>query len=80
MDKYKIKCYNPIDFEPYYVDTAISKELMDEIITFIENFKTTNLTLSPIIVNPSDMSIMIGVIEKENNRFTKRYQITIASV
>ena len=80
MEMYKIKFYNPErDFEPYDVDTAVSKELMDEIKRLLLDFKTPNLELTPIMVDPTDMSLRIGVIEKENNILTKRYEITIAS-
>ena len=76
MKKYKIESYNPITFERSDVETSLPETLVTEIEKVLGNIE--GLTPTPILINPADLSISIGIIEDKER--TLKYRVSITSV
>jgi hypothetical protein len=75
MKKYKIDSYNPTTFEKSNIETLLPEALVTEIEKVLGNIE--GLTPTPILINPTDLSISIGIIEDKER--TLKYRVSITS-
>ena len=75
MKKYKIDSYSPTTFEKSSIKTSLPEALVTEIEKALGNIE--GLTPTPILINPIDLSISIGIIE--NKERTLKYRVLITS-
>ena len=75
MKKYKIDSYNPTTFEKSNIETSLPEALVNEIEKVLGNIE--GLTPTPILINPTDLSISIGIIEDKER--TLKYRVSITS-
>jgi hypothetical protein len=75
MKKYKIDSYNPTTFEKSNIETLLPEALVTEIEKVLGNIE--GLTPTPILINPADLSISIGIIEDKER--TLKYRVSITS-
>jgi hypothetical protein len=75
MKKYKIDSYNPTTFEKSNIETSLPETLVTEIEKVLGNIE--GLTPTPILINPTDLSISIGIIEDKER--TLKYRVSITS-
>jgi hypothetical protein len=76
MKKYKIDSYNPTTFEKSYIETSLPEALVSEIEKALGNIE--GLTPTPILINPTELSISIGIIE--NKERTLKYRVSITPI
>jgi len=79
MEKYKIDIYNTSDLfdPPAFLETKIPQLLVDKVRESLSNLHP-NLIPCPIIVDPNNLNLIIGIIEIENEKASKKYNITIS--
>jgi len=76
MKKYKIESYNPVTFEKSDIETPLPEALVTEVVKALDNIE--GLIPTPILINPTDLSISIGIIEDKEH--TLKYRVSITSV
>ena len=74
MKKYIIDNYSPITFERLDIETPLPEILVTEIIKTLDNIE--GLTPTPIMIDPTDLSIRIGIIENKEHKLKYRVIIT----
>ena len=74
MKKYIIDNYSPITFERLDIETPLPEILVTEIVKALDNIE--GLTSTPIMIDPTDLSIRIGIIENKEHKLKYRVIIT----
>jgi hypothetical protein len=75
MEKYKGEYYDPGSFEKHEFETTIPVDLLEEIKQSVN--KIVNYEVKYVMVNPENLSVMIGVMGDVNR---VGYKISISSV
>lgn len=78
MEKYIIDSYNPKTFEKSEIETSLPKELVEKIECVLKEFEGENWYVTPVMVNPINMSVIFGIIERKGTEFGYKYKITIS--
>ena len=76
MKKYKIDSYNPTTNEKSNIETLLPEALVTEIEKALGNIE--GLTPTLILINPTELSISIGIIE--NKERTLKYRVSITPI
>ena len=76
MEKYTTSILNFETLESTQISTEIPKILVESIQNAF-NKKDGELLLTPIMVNPDDLSVVFGVIDRTSA--TQKYRITISN-
>jgi len=76
MKKNKIYSYNPTTNEKSNIETSLPEALVTEIEKALSNIE--GLTPTPILINPTELSISIGIIE--NKERTLKYRVSITPI
>lgn len=78
MEYYKITSYNSKTFVPREIESSIPKEIVDNIKLCLDNFDETNWLLTPLLIDPSDLSIVFGIHDRNNDENKPKYTIKIS--
>ncbi len=66
MEKYKFLVYNPKNMESEYRESSVSDELVKKLDEVLNSFNNDNITVSPLVIDPDDLSVRWSIIEKIN--------------
>ncbi len=68
MEKYKFLVFDPKTMESAERESSVSNELVNRLQELLETLNDDNITLSPLIINPDDLSVRWGIIETINGQ------------
>lgn len=74
-EKYKFSLYNPDTMESEERDSSVSKKVVEEIEKRLKSIDGIQVT--PTIIEPSDLGVRFGVIEKVDGKATLTHHIVI---
>lgn len=80
MEKYKFLAFNPKTMEPIERESSVSDELVKKLQGFLETLNDDNITLSPLIIDPDDLSVRWSIIETVNGQQHLTHRIFLKNV
>jgi hypothetical protein len=77
MKNYKAKHINPETFEEKEIETLIPISIVENIKNSLDNIGE-EFMVTPIMINPEDLSIIFGLIETDINSSRLKYKVSIS--
>ncbi len=78
MEKFKTKWVNPETFEEKEIETAIPLDIVENVKECVKNFNEKNYATTPIMVDPTDLSVIFGIMEITVDGVRYKYKISIS--
>jgi hypothetical protein len=80
MEYYKVNSYDPKTLIPTEIETSVPKELVEEIQKIFDKFDETKWVVTPLMVDPIDMSVILGIMERGTYGLGDIYRVTISTI
>ena len=78
MEKYKFLVYDPKNMnEPEQRESSVGNEIVKKMEELLKTVNNDTITISPIVINPNDLSVSWGVIETVYGKKTLTHYISI---
>lgn len=78
MEKFKTKWVNPETFEEKEIETAIPLDIVENVRECIKNFDEKVYITTPIMVDPNNLSVVLGIMETTTDGVRYKYKLSIS--
>jgi hypothetical protein len=78
MEKFKTKWVNPETFEEKEIETAIPLDIVENVRECVKNFDEKVYITTPIMVDPSNLGVVFGIMEADIDGTRYKYKVSIS--
>ena len=68
MEKYKFLVFDTKTMESTERESSVSDKLVKKLQEVLDSFNDENVTVAPLTIDPDDLSVRWGIIEKINDK------------
>ena len=77
MEKYKFLVFDAKTTESTEVESSVNNELVKKLQEVFKSINDNNITVSPISINPNDLSVGWGIIETIDGQQRLTHHLTL---